>query len=1177
MFSISVRAMQAAMFAGVANIAIVSSANAQTVSLDIPAQDLSSALQKFAAATNKDLLYAPALVANRKSSTVSGRFEARDALTKLLAGSGLTFRAISRDVYALQNTNSQTTSQATTSQGRGDVNASTGALSGTVFNTQTGANVAGARVSLQGTEFETVTDERGQYYFPAVPRGDYVVRVDYLGETSKTVSASVAGGMRQSANVELGDTDGNIVVVAYRSALQRALNQQNTADNNASIVSSDLLGGFPAETASEALRRIPGVAFGRDDATGEGSRITVRGFSSEAINVQLNGLELQGTGFQRTIDLSGFLADNISQITVQKSLLPSMEGNGSGGLVEIETKSGLDYGNFAVNLGVEGETHFDRSFGEEYQVNGTIAKKITPNFGVSGTLVYRKTDRNNLDVSVVDVLPPVFPVGFTSSIRIPPPAQFPYDPEISEPLLTGVAYTPRSRDEENLLASINLAWDIGSHTKLRLDLQRNSREAQTEQSRSLINFRTTSFDMPVPEVGGEVRRRSTISGFAPFVGYSSSDQKTVSSSISFRGETIVDRWTFEYKAGYSKAKSESQNVNVNIAGNLNSDITGILNPDTLVINPDDDAAMTPRIVDGVLTLLPNGIPVPQLNAVGQAFFVDPANYAITSAARTSTKSPTEAYFVEGSAKYDFDNSFLSYLQAGFKYDISNRRSNDDRFATATIGALKPDINYSRITGRDTSPGMFDPGIFGAGSLSNVSGSNYMFPILTSNAVDTIFDGLAGLTVDDPATAFNEQRFTFTDASTLDPILDGGGLNPAKTREERIAGYVEAKLQFGDFDAIGGVRMERVNRSGTTLSAPSIRLNLAGVQREPRSTFIDAGLVNFVDVSGTTVTWTPSLLVNYRPMDNLVARFAYFRSTVNPDFRLIRNTNAITIDLRTGNGSVNLREANPDLRPSTTDNYDFDVAYYFKDTVGLVRAGFFYKKISNNFTNVFFQNTENTTVRDRVLDILAPLVTTRPDLVDFAPDTVFTLNRPENGEGGKIYGFELEIIRELDFLPGFLSDFGILGNLTYTKGDFPTLVTGFDDTGTLTQFSLDRPLEDQAAWVYNASLDYAKNGFEGRIIYTHQSETVVSYSISDLNAILPSYSTLDLRLSYNFERGGSNWTIFLEGDDLLSGSKEADIRNVTGSTPGRSDASYAFPDSLQFNGGRTVTMGVRARF
>ena len=1183
------------MLAGVASLAVVAPAKAQdtTYSFNFPDQSLSTSLQEFALQTGMNLVYSPEIVANKRATALAGKWTPDQALRLLLRGTDIRFRVVRPNVISLTRLSVRERKNAevlrerlsVVSQNLRAANAeaqrlkqddgATGAVIGNVANAKTGALLAGARVRIQGTSLETVTNDRGQFYFPVVPSGQQTVVVEYLGEETQSISVSVARGQLRQADVLIGKSDDEIVVFGYRSSIQQALNKQKNADNNATIVSSDLLGGFPAETVSEALRRVPGVAFGRDNATGEGSRITVRGFSSEAINVQLNGLELQGTNFERTIDLSGFLADNISEIRIQKSLLPSLEASGSGGLVEIETKSGLDYGDFAVNLSLEGETGFDRAFGEEYQVGGTVAKKLTDNFGVAATVQFRKTDRTNYDVSVLSSTPQVLPAGFTSALLVPPPAQFPFDPEFESRLITGANYFQRDRDEENLLASVNLAWDIGSHTKLRLDLQRNQRDVLLENSRTAVSYRTTGVNMPIPELGGEVRRRTTLSGLAPVSALNVIDQRIRSSSISLRGNTILDRWTFDYKAGYSKAKAQSNNVNLTLIANTLSDLTGIIDPATAVVNPDDDVAMTPRIVDGGFVFASNGIPIPSLTPQGLAYITDPSQYNLTGASRTITDSPTEAYFLEGSAKYEF-GGFLNYLKVGGKYDRSKRRSADDRFATATRGFLKPSVNYTRIFGRNTSADDIAPGLLDFPNLSDIGG-NFTFAAIKPRSIDTIFDALSGLTADNPATAFNEERFRFTDASTLDPIADVGGLLPATTVEKRLAAFIEAKLVFGDFDAIGGVRFESVDRTGTVLSAPSVRLNLPGIQREPRATFVDAGLVQFVDVSGTTNTWTPSILVNYRPMDNLVARFGYFRSTVNPDFRLIRNSNTITIDLRPNFAAGRIREANPDLKPSTTDNFDFDVAYYFRDTPGLVRAGFFYKKISNNFTNVFFQNADNDTVRQRILDAFGQLAIDRPDLVDFAPGTAFTLNRPENGEGGKIYGFELELIRQLDFLPGFLKDFGVLGNLTYTKGDFPTLVTAFTDTRQVTQLSLDRPLADQAAWVYNASVNYAKGGFDGRLIYTRQSQTITSYTARDVNSILPAFSTLDLRLSYTFDKFGSNWTIFLEGDDLLRGSKEADIRSASGPTPGRADANFFFPNTYQFNGGRSVTMGVRARF
>ncbi|NJS13647.1 MAG: TonB-dependent receptor plug domain-containing protein [Sphingopyxis sp.] len=755
----------------------------QQIAFNVDAQDLKAALDQFAQQSDADLVYDPALVRGLRSTELRGRFVPVRGLERLLTGTGLRIRQVEPRVFSIQSASAAT-------DNTGSIG--TTPVQGVVTAAANDWALPGARLVIDGTDLATIADERGRFFFPEVPVSATSITVEYLGQSSASFPLAADSEERQRVALKLGGVSAEIVVLGYSSAIQRALNQQLRADNSATIVSSDLLGSFPAETVSEALRRLPGVAFGRSEETGEGERITVRGFSSEAINIQLNGLDLQGTGFERTIDLSGFLAENISQVTIQKSLLPSHQATGSGGLVEIETKSGLDYGKFALNFGIEGETGFDRAFGNEFQVNG-----------------------------------------------------------------------------------------------------------------------------------------------------------------------------------------------------------------------------------------------------------------------------------------------------------------------------------------------------------------------------------------------NERRFTRTDRRDFDPILDVGGLIPTKTVEENRAGYVEAKFTLANFELIGGARFESRFRSGRSLTSPSVRT--AANILEPRETFVNAGLVAFTELSGTQTTLTPSVILNYRPQDNLVARFAYFRSTVNPDFRLLRRSRQISIDLRPTINRALITEANPDLRPTKTDNFDIDLSYYFTDSPGLIRAGFFYKKVSNNFTNVFFQAGGDDDVRQEILASFGALATARPELVAFNASTSFERNRPENGAGGKIYGFELELIRKLSFLPGFLSDFGVLGNLTYTKSRFPTLLSGRNDDGTLGSFTVDRPFEDQAALVYNASLNYEKDGSEGRLIYTRQSASPSSFEIHGLDTIVPAYATLDMRLSYSFDTLGAGWTVFLQGDDLLRGSTELDIRSAVSSRFNGGDAEFFFPDRYLFTGGRTISAGFRARF
>lgn len=1167
------KAFAAFLFAGVSAAALSVPAHAQSEQaaaerqqeFRIAAQSLDTALVAFAEQANVDLLYSPELVEGLQAAPVNGKFGTSQALRQLLTGTGLEIVQVSPNVFSLQK-----------DQNAGDM-VGFQSVGGIVTNVATGGALPGAKISVVGTRLSTVSDERGYFYLPQVPAGAARLLVSYLGEPDATFPIPGDRSARQSMALTMGERTTDIVVLGFSSSLARALNQQLRAPNSATIVSSDLLGSFPAETVSEALRRVPGVAFGRADDTGEGSRITVRGFSSEAINIQLNGLDMQGTGFERTIDLSGFLADNISQVTIHKSLLPSHESSGSGGLVEIETKSGLDYGRFTLSLGVEGERNFDRKFGGEYQVNGTLGAKITDNLGVVATVQYRKTDRTNYDANLADLLGPVSPVGFNGTSFVPADRQFPFDEGVPGRLVTGINYGLRNRDEENLTASLNFAWDVSSTTRLRLDLQRIERSAQTETARLNASFLSAGTEMPIPELGGEVRRRSYLTSLRPVLLFGAVDEKIVSDNISFRGETNLERWTFKYKAGYSRARSRSSNFSTQALGATRTDLNALIDPSTIVVHPDDDAARTPRVVDGGVVFTNGGFPILSLSQAGLDFLNNPATYSLSNFNYTLTDSPTQAYILEGSARYQPSLDWFDYIEVGGKYDRSKRKSADENFASTSTGSLKIIEGYTSIAARPTTLDFFGNGLFDSGVISGLGGGGFDGPFLTRGAADTILAALPGLVTDNPATAFNENRFTYADRRTFDPILDTGGNLPASTIEERTAGYFESKFTVGKFELVGGARYERFYRSGVSLTTPTVRT--ASNVLEPRLTFVGAGLIDFTDLSGAQSVWTPSMILNYRPQSNIVARFAYFRSTVNPDFRMLRRARQVTINLLPATNTATILEANPDLRPTKTHNFDLDLAYYFEDSPGLLRAGLFYKKVKDNFTNVTFLAGADDDVREEILAYFGSLATTRPDLVAFDANTVFQRSRPQNGEGGKIYGVELEAVRQLNFLPGFLKNFTFLGNLTYTKGDFPTVVTGRDAAAptVIRNFTLHRPLADQAKWVYNTSLSYASGGFEGRLIYTYQSATPDAYEVHGLDQAIPSYDTLDARLSYNFRKLGTNWTIYLQGDDLLRGAKDVDMRRAITSEFTGGDADYYFPRNYQFNGGRTITLGVKARF
>jgi len=71
---------------------------------DIPAGSLSTALGAWGSQSDRQLVFAPDLVAGKQSRGVSGRYGPEQALTQLLAGTGLTWKRVNGQTYALEQT-----------------------------------------------------------------------------------------------------------------------------------------------------------------------------------------------------------------------------------------------------------------------------------------------------------------------------------------------------------------------------------------------------------------------------------------------------------------------------------------------------------------------------------------------------------------------------------------------------------------------------------------------------------------------------------------------------------------------------------------------------------------------------------------------------------------------------------------------------------------------------------------------------------------------------------------------------------------------------------------------------------------------------------------------------------------------------------------------------------------
>jgi TonB-dependent receptor len=242
---------------------------------------------------------------------------------------------------------------------------------------------------------------------------------------------------------------------------------------------------------------------------------------------------------------------------------------------------------------------------------------------------------------------------------------------------------------------------------------------------------------------------------------------------------------------------------------------------------------------------------------------------------------------------------------------------------------------------------------------------------------------------------------------------------------------------------------------------------------------------------------PGVHLKYNPKNDFAIRAAWTNTLARPNyFDLVPFRSIIQED-------EEIVEGNPDLEPTTSMNVDLNAEYYFQ-TIGLVSGGVFYKNV-----NEFIY----TTVNDEFTD---PVLTGGDE---------WTLFRPENGGNAQLFGFEVAVQRQLDFLPGALSGFGVYLNYTYTNSNAEGIRNEDGEERT------DISLPGTAPHLVNASLSYENKKLVVRASMNYAAEYVDEVGGGDFtDRYYDRQLFVDLNASYAFT---PTFRVFLEGNNLTN--------------------------------------------
>lgn len=152
-----------------------------------------------------------------------------------------------------------------------------------------------------------------------------------------------------------------VVVTGIRKSLDSAVSLKRENRGLVDGIVAEDIGKFPDTNLAESMQRIAGVSIDRN-ASGEGSRVTVRGVGPDFNMVLLNGRQMPtsainqlngGASGSRAFDFANLSSDSISALEVYKTARAESPTGGIGATINIKTARPLDLRERVASIGVK--------------------------------------------------------------------------------------------------------------------------------------------------------------------------------------------------------------------------------------------------------------------------------------------------------------------------------------------------------------------------------------------------------------------------------------------------------------------------------------------------------------------------------------------------------------------------------------------------------------------------------------------------------------------------------------------------------------------------------------------------------------------------------------------------------------------------------------------------------
>ena len=228
-------------------------------------------------------------------------------------------------------------------------------ISGFIYDRDTREQLVGATVSLQPGSLHTASALNGKYQFNNIQAGKYQLRISYLGY--KTIDTIVVVGSENvKINFYLSSNYASLNTVTISATGNKesdnyAKKIEQRANNLVNIVSANSIAISPDITVANVMARVSGVSVERGN-TGDGQYVIIRGMDPRYNTTLINGIKIPSPdNKQRYVPLDIFPADLVENIGLYKSLTPDMEGDATGGVVNMMMRTAPDQLRIEGNVG----------------------------------------------------------------------------------------------------------------------------------------------------------------------------------------------------------------------------------------------------------------------------------------------------------------------------------------------------------------------------------------------------------------------------------------------------------------------------------------------------------------------------------------------------------------------------------------------------------------------------------------------------------------------------------------------------------------------------------------------------------------------------------------------------------------------------------------------------------